>query len=78
MNTLNMPTITEIKEFSILIEELATKLRCNRIDAILHHCKETGMEVDVASTLVSSALKSKLHEEAQDLNLLKKVSKLPL
>jgi hypothetical protein len=36
------------------------------------------MEVDVASSLVSSALKAMIREEAQDLNLLKKSSKLPL
>jgi len=32
----------------------------------------------VASTLVSSALKSKIREEAQELNLLKKTARLPV
>jgi len=73
-----MPTKSEIKEFSLLIEELASKLKCNKMDAILHHCKETGLEVEVASTLISSALKAKIREEAQELNLIKKSSKLPL
>lgn len=48
------------------------------MDAIVHHCEQTGMELDVASSLISSALKEKIREEAQDLNLLKKTSKLPL
>lgn len=73
-----MPTKDEIKNFSMMIEELAAKLRCNRMDAILQHCKETGLEVEVASTLISSALKAKIKEEAQELNLIKKSSKLPL
>ena len=73
-----MPTKDEIKKFSLMIEELAEKLRCNRMDAILQHCKETGLEVEVASTLISSALKAKIREEAQELNLIKKTSKLPL
>ena len=73
-----MPTKDEIREFSILIEELANKLRCNRMDAILQHCKETGLEIEVASTLISSALKSRIKDEAQELNLIKKSSKLPL
>ena len=73
-----MPTKSEIKDFSMMIEELASELRCNRMDAILHHCKETGLEVEVASTLISSALKAKIKEEAQELNLIKKTSKLPL
>jgi hypothetical protein len=73
-----MPTKDEIRNFSMMVEELASKLRCNRMDAILQHCKETGLEVEVASTLISSALKSKIKEEAQELNLIKKTSKLPL
>ena len=73
-----MPTKDEIKGFSFMIEELSIKLRCSRMDAILQHCKETGLEVEVASTLISLALKSKIREEAQELNLIKKSSKLPV
>jgi len=73
-----MPTKNEISEFSMMIEELAIKLRCNRMDAILQHCKTSGLEVEVASTLISSALKAKIREEAQELNLIKKSSKLPI
>lgn len=73
-----MPTKEEIKDFSLLIEELSTRLRCNRMDAILQHCKDTGLEIEVASTLISSALKAKIKEEAQENNMLKKTSKLPL
>ena len=73
-----MPTKDEIKSFSILIEKLAVQLDCTRMDAILEHCKETGLEIEVASTLISSALKAKIKEEAQELNLIKKSSKLPL
>jgi len=73
-----MPTRDEIKEFSILIEQLANQHKFGLMDAICHHCKETGLEVEVAATLISSALKAKIKEEAQDLNLLKKSSKLPI
>jgi hypothetical protein len=73
-----MPTKDEIRNFSLMIEEMASKMKCSRMDAILHHCKETGLEIEVASTLISSALKSKIKEEAQELNLIKKTSKLPL
>ena len=48
------------------------------MDAICHHCKETGLEIEVAATLISSALKAKIKEEAQDNNMLKKSSKLPI
>jgi hypothetical protein len=73
-----MPTKNEISDFSEMIGNLALSLSVSHLDAIIHHCEQTGMEVDVASTLISSALKSKIREEAQDLNLLKKVSALPL
>lgn len=73
-----MPTKNEISDFSELINNLADELRITRMEAIIHHCETTGMEVDVASSLVSSALKSKLREEAQELNLLKKTAKLPI
>jgi hypothetical protein len=48
------------------------------MDSICHHCKESGLEVEVAATLLSSALKARIKEEAQELNLLKKSSKLPI
>lgn len=73
-----MPTKNEISEFSDLINELAVKENMTRMEAIVHHCEQTGLEIDVASTLISSALKSKIREEAQDLNLLKKTARLPV
>lgn len=73
-----MPNKEEIKEFSELIETLSHKLKCNRIDAIVYHCEQTGMEIDIASSLISSALKSRIREEAQELNLLRKTSRLPI
>lgn len=73
-----MPTKTEISEFSLMIEEMAIKLDCTRLDAILEHCNATGLEIEVASTLISSALKNKIREEAQENNMLKKTSKLPI
>ena len=73
-----MPTRDEIKQFSMMIEQLAADEHLGLMDAICHHCKETELEIEVAATLVSSALKAEIKEEAQDLNLLKKTSKLPI
>ena len=73
-----MPSRDEIKEFSILIEKIASDEKLGLMDAICHHCKETGLEIEVAATLISSALKAKIREEAQSLNLIKKTSKLPI
>ena len=73
-----MPTKNEISEFSDMIGKLSYTLGTTHMDAIVHHCESTGMEIDVASTLISPALKAKIREEAEDLNLMKKSSKLPL
>ena len=73
-----MPTKNEISEFSELINDLAVKEGLTRLEAIVYHCEQTGLEVDVASTLISSALKSKIREEAQESNLLKKTARLPV
>ena len=73
-----MPTKTEIAEFSELINQLAVDEKMTRIEAIIYHCETIGLEVDVASTLISSALKSKIREEAQEANLLKKTARLPV
>ena len=73
-----MPTKNEISEFSTKIMEMAEQENLSIMDSIVGYCEQTGMEIDVASTLISSALKAKLREEAQELNLLKKSSKLPI
>lgn len=73
-----MPTKDEIRDFSIMIKDLSIEKRIGLMDAICHHCKESGLEIEVAATLLSSALKAEIKEEAQDLNLLKKTSKLPI
>lgn len=73
-----MPTREEIKTFSIMIETLGKRLECDYIDAIVHHCNQTGFEIEVASTLISAALKAKIREQAEDKNLLKKLARLPI
>jgi hypothetical protein len=74
-----MPTKDEVKTFSLLIEDTARRLRCSHIEAIVEHCKETGFEIEVASTLISPKLKSTIRDEAHSLNMLKKEgARLPI
>ena len=72
------PTKSEISDFSLLIETISSDKKLSKMDAILWHCDQTGLEVDVASKLLTSALKAKIREEAQELHLLKRTSKLPI
>jgi len=75
---MNMPTKTEINEFSLLIEHVSYEENLSYMDAIIYHCEQTGMEIEIASTLLTSVLKAKIREEAESINLLKKTSKLPV
>jgi len=72
------PNAEEIRKFSSMIEDMSCEMSCNRLDAILHHCEQTGLEVEVASTLISNVLKSKIREESERDNLVKRSSKLPI
>jgi len=65
-------------DFSNFIEKLALDENLALMDAICHHCKVTGLEIEVAATLISAPLKAKIKMEAEELNLLKKVSRLPI
>lgn len=73
-----MPTKDEIRDFSLKVEEIAEQYSVHCMDAIVQHCEETGIEIEVAATLISPYLKARIKEEAQSVNLIKKSSKLPL
>jgi hypothetical protein len=49
------------------------------LEAIVEYCKKTGLEVEVAATLVNSNLKTKIESQAMENNMLKvKSAKLPI
>jgi hypothetical protein len=73
-----MATREEISDFSTKILEMADEQGQPCMDVIVQYCDETGIEVEVAATLVSSFLKARIREEAQSVNLIKKAAKLPL
>ena len=76
---INMPTKDEMKKFSLTIEGMVSNTDYNYIEAIVQHCKETGLEIEVAATLITSNLKAKIHEDAGNLNLLKhRGNRLPI
>lgn len=74
-----MPTKDEMKSFALAIERIVANTNFNYIEAIIEHCRTTGLEVDVAASLINSNLKSKIEIDAMDLNLLKiKGARLPI
>ena len=75
-----MPTKQEQLAFSMEVEQTASIHRITYLEAIVHLCETTGLEVEVAARLISSNLKVRLAADAQDMNLLKtkRTPKLPL
>jgi len=73
-----MATKEEQRNFSLIIDKIVEEKKISYIDAIVHHCEKTGFEVELAATLLTPLVKSKISDEAQSLNLIKKVRKLPI
>ena len=73
-----MPTRDEMAKFARAIDLIVAATNYN-IEAIVEHCKNTGLELEVAATLVNANLKAKIENNAMDNNMLKeKGSRLPI
>lgn len=74
-----MPTKDEMKKFAFAIDSLVANSGYNYIEAIIEYCKKTGLEIEVAASLINTNLKKKIESEAMDNNMLKiKSARLPL
>lgn len=75
-----MPNKDEITTFSLNIETIVKEKKVTYMDAILLYCDNTGLEIELASKLVSGALKSKIKVEAEELHFLPRsnTNKLPI
>lgn len=74
-----MPTKDEMKKFSFAIDSLVANTDYTYLEAIVQYCKDTGLEIEMAASLINTNLKTKIESQAMDLNLLKeKTNKLPI
>ena len=60
------------------IEELVQRTKMTYIDAVLFYCEENKLEPETAGQMVGGKLKQHIQEEAENLNLVQKTSKLPI
>ena len=60
------------------IEELVQKTKMTYIDAIMFYCEENKLEPETAGKMVGGKLKQHIQEEAENLHLIEKTSKLPI
>ena len=69
----------EIIQFSDAIEEIVYMYDVPYMEAILMHCENTGLEVEMAAKLISDPLEEKIKLEAEGLKLMRKANtSLPL
>jgi hypothetical protein len=73
-------TRDQMLNFSLVIEEIVYMKDISYMDAIIEYCEHNDVEIEVAASLISNNLKSKIQLEAEDLNFLPKsnTTKLPL
>ena len=60
------------------IEELVQKTKMTYIDAIMFYCEENKLEPETAGKMVGGKLKQNVQDEAEDLHLIPRTSKLPI
>jgi hypothetical protein len=73
-------TRDQMLDFNLVIEEIVYMKDVSYMDAIIEYCDEHDVEIEVAASLISNNLKSKLQLEAEELNFLPRsnTTKLPL
>lgn len=65
--------------FSLAIGKIVEETDYDYIEAIVEYCNRTNLEIEVAATLISPALRSKIETIAFEKNLLKeKWARLPI
>ena len=60
------------------IENLVQQTKMTYIDAVMHYCEENNLEPETAGKMIGGKLKQNIQEEAEDLHLIERTSKLPL
>lgn len=66
-----MATSADKDQFSIMIETRAVNEGCSHIDAIVAHCEQTGLEIEMVKSLINIQLKKKIEAEARNLRMIK-------
>jgi len=76
----NSLKILTAKEFESTIKEIMkVKAPISMIDAILHFCEQTNIEVETAAALISTKMKGMIENEAIKQNLIhNKHARLPI
>jgi len=69
-----------IKNFKDEIEKIYNNGAVSYLDAIMHFTEKHNIEPEAIASIISrnNVLKSRLQQEAEDLNIIEKTSRLPI
>ena len=60
------------------IESLVQKTKMSYIDAVMYYCEENKLEPETAGKMIGGKLKQNIQDEAENLHLIQRTSKLPI
>jgi hypothetical protein len=66
-----MPSSYEQLAFANTIIRIAKDRECTHFEGVLWYCANTGLEIEVASTLVNSKLRDLIADDARKIHMLK-------
>lgn len=71
---LKINSVFTVKQFFETIDGIAREKEITYMDAVMHYCESTGMEVETAGKLIKSSakLKARIRYEAERLHFMKK------
>ena len=72
--------VKTLMDFQRAVDQVAFEKRVDFMEAVLIYCEQTGMEVEVAGSLIKSSakMKARVQDEAEALNYFPKTTKLPI
>lgn len=78
LNDIEQLAVLSAGDFMTEIEKLVISKQLTYMEAVLHFCEITGLEVESAASIIKSSakLKAKIQEDAENLNYLPKTRKL--
>jgi len=75
-----MPLTGIKEEIHYEIEKLVKEFQLSYIDAVLYYCERNGLDEEYVGSILTEnpSLRSKIEIEAEELNFLQKIDRLPI
>jgi len=72
--------LDKVMDFSAQVRQICSEKEMEYIDAVIHWCDTNNIEVELAANLIKqdANLMHDIQVEAESLNYLKKISRLPV